>query len=47
MNGANYRDMEGGQLNGNGKWPTIRILKLPTILIWKVANNRDMEGGQI
>ena len=44
---ANYRDMEGGQLNGyeggqlygNGRWPTIRI--------WKVANYTDMEGGQL
>ena len=27
MKGANYTDMEGGQLNGNRRWPTIRIWK--------------------
>ena len=47
MKVANYTDKEGGQLNGNGRWPTIRIWKVPTIRIWKVANSRDMEGGQL
>ena len=49
--------MEGGQLNGNRRWPTIRIWKeggqlygygrWPTIGMWKVANYRDNEGGQL
>ena len=39
MKGANYRDNEGGKLNGYGRGPTNRI--------WKVANYTDMEGGQL
>ena len=31
-------DMEGGQLYGYGRWPTIRVMK--------VANYMDNEGGQ-
>ena len=31
--------MEGGQLYGYGRWPTIRK--------WKVANYADMKGGQL
>ena len=31
--------MEGGQLNGYGRWPTNRI--------WKVANYTDMIGGKL
>ena len=57
MKGANYTDMEGGQLNGNRRWPTIRIWKeggqlygygrWPTIGMWKVTNYRDNEGDQL
>ena len=25
---ANYTDMEGGKLYGNGRWPTIGIMKV-------------------
>ena len=39
MKVANYRDNEGGKLNGYGRGPTNRI--------WKVANYTDMEGGQL
>ena len=54
---ANYRDNEGGQLYGYGRWPIIRIMKVayytdnecrwPTIRIMKVANYTDNEGGQL
>ena len=37
MKVANYTDNEGGQLYGYGRWPTIGIMKGPTI---------RMEGGQ-
>ena len=40
--------MEGGQLYGYGRWPTIRIWKVANYTDpWKVANYTDMEGGQL
>ena len=36
---ANYRDNDGGQLYGYGRWPTIGIMM--------VANYTDREGGQL
>ena len=37
--GGNYKDMEGDQLYGYGRWPTIGI--------WKMANYTDNECGQL
>ena len=39
MKVANYKDNDGSQLYGYGRWPTIGIMK--------GANYRDMEGGQL
>ena len=43
MNGDNYRDMEGGQQWGYGRWPTIRIMKV----VNRTDNYRDNESGQL
>ena len=47
MKVANYTDNDGSQLYGYGRWPTIGIMKGPTIRIWKVANYAHNEGGQL
>ena len=33
--------------NYPNEWPTIRIMMVATIRIWKVANYTDNEGGQL
>ena len=47
MKVANYTDNDGGKLYGYGRWPTIEIMKGPTIGIRKVTKYTDMEGGQL
>ena len=44
--GAYYRDMEGGQLNGYGMWPTKRKWKVANYTDMEGANYTDMEGGE-
>ena len=53
MKVANYRDNEGGQLYGHGRFTPIGIMnggqlygygRWPTKRKWKVANYTDMEG---
>ena len=40
--------MEGAQLYGYGRWPTIGLYgRWPTIGMMKGANYADNEGGQI
>ena len=47
MKVANYRDMEGCQLTGYGRWPTIRIWKVANNTGMKVGYYTDNEGGQL